>query len=315
MTRDIVILTELEKRYPRSSQAAVNGVSLAVPESSFFGLLGPNGAGKTTLLSMVCGLLSPTAGSIAIAGQPVQRDTRAARRLLGLVPQDLALYETLSARENLAFFGSMQGLRGSHLRERIDACLEATAMSDHASRRVAQYSGGLKRRLNLAVGLLHEPRILVLDEPTVGVDPQSRNHVFEVLRQLNRDGMTVLYTTHYMEEAEELCEDIAIMDRGRVIARGSPAELLSQQAGTALELLLEDPPQEDSIAALAALSGVRSADVEGRRVTLEADSPRDVLGGALAVLQQKGLSLRAVHLAATSLEDVFLHLTGKSLRD
>ena len=315
MTRDIVVLSELQKRYARSSEPAVNGVSLAVRESSFFGLLGPNGAGKTTLLSMVCGLLAPTAGSIVIAGHDAQREARQTRRLLGLVPQDLALYETLSAGENLAFFGSMQGLKAARLRERVGACLEATGLVDHATRRVAHFSGGLKRRLNLAVGLLHEPRILVLDEPTVGVDPQSRNHVFEVLKELHRGGMTVLYTTHYMEEAEELCEDIAILDHGRVIARGSPDDLLGQHPGTEVELQLEAAPDADSVSALETLEGVRAVQVEGRRVTLETGSPQEVLGRALDLLRPRDLPVRAVRSGDSSLEDVFLRLTGKSLRD
>jgi ABC-2 type transport system ATP-binding protein len=314
MTREIVVLSEVRKRYRGTATPAVDRVSLAIREGAFFGLLGPNGAGKTTLLSMLCGLRAPDSGSIRIAETANPR-AQAARRLLGLVPQELALYPSLSARENLAFYGSMQGLRGALLQESCARCLAATALDEHADRRVGTFSGGLKRRLNLAVGLLHEPRVLVLDEPTVGVDPQSRNHVFDVLTRLNREGMTILYTTHYMEEVEELCEDIAILDHGRILARGTLDELLAHQANDSVEIHSEAPLDPELVSALEALSCVRSATIEGRALKLAGEPAGEALGRALDLLRERGVAIRSASLGATSLEQVFLHLTGTRLRD
>ena len=214
-------INSLRKRYPGAAAPALDGVSLRVERGECFGLLGPNGAGKTTLLGLACGLLKPDSGSLSLGG--------AGR--LGLVPQDIALYPSLDGRENLLFFGRMQGLGGPALHHAADSLLQQLGLAEQAGKRVEAYSGGMKRRLNLAAGLLSAPDLLVLDEPTVGVDPQSRLLIHEALARLNQAGMSLLYTTHYLKEAEALCGRVAILDHGRLIAEGSPAELLSAHAG------------------------------------------------------------------------------------
>ncbi|MBN1506632.1 MAG: ABC transporter ATP-binding protein [Sedimentisphaerales bacterium] len=222
----VLEIEALHKQYPGAPEAALKGVSLRVQRGEFFGLLGPNGAGKTTLINIVCGLLAPTSGEVQLQGCNTSDGTRR----LGLVPQDLALYPTLTARENLFFFGRMQGL-GRELGTRADAWLERVGLMPCARRRVATFSGGMKRRLNLIVGLLHEPALLVLDEPTVGIDPQSRLLIHENLLRLNTEGVTILYTTHYLQEAETLCSRLAVMDCGRVIAEGAPTALVKDHSG------------------------------------------------------------------------------------
>jgi ABC-2 type transport system ATP-binding protein len=219
----------LAKTYRGAAVPAVAGIDLSIAHGEFFGLLGPNGAGKTTTLSMLCGLVNPTAGRVRVDGRDLADP--AARRMLGLVPQDIALYGSLTVRENLRYFGRMHGLRGPRLAERVETCLAMVALADGADRRVDQLSGGMKRRANLAAGVIHEPAILLLDEPTVGVDAQSRNAIFDTLALLADAGLTIVYTTHYMEEAERLCRRIAVMDRGRLLAEGTPAELVAEQPG------------------------------------------------------------------------------------
>jgi ABC-2 type transport system ATP-binding protein len=203
---------------------ALNGVSLQIPEGEIFGLLGPNGAGKTTFLSIVSGLLGLDAGSVAILGQPLQRGRK---HLLGIVPQELAIYNELSARENLRFFGQLYGLGGPELDRNVDEVLQAVGLLERAHDRAGTFSGGMKRRLNLAAGLVHKPRLLLLDEPTVGVDPQSRNHIFEEIRRLNSQGLTILYTSHYMEEVQALCARVGILDQGSLVACDSLTNLLT----------------------------------------------------------------------------------------
>jgi ABC-2 type transport system ATP-binding protein len=222
----VLEIEDLHKRYPGAEEDALRGVSLSVHRGEFFGLLGPNGAGKTTLINVVCNLLVPGSGEVRLQGRRASDRTR----LLGLVPQDLALYPSLTARENLFFFGRMLGL-GRELRARTEAWLERVGLAPYSHRRVATFSGGMKRRLNLIVGLLHEPALLVLDEPTVGIDPQSRLLIHENLLRLNHEGVTVLYTTHYLQEAETLCSRLAVMDSGRIIAEGTPVALVKDHPG------------------------------------------------------------------------------------
>ncbi len=258
---------------------AVDDVSFRVEAGTIVGLLGPNGAGKTTTVSIVCGLLPPDNGEIRVAGAPLAGDTDPAKRRLGLVPQELALYEELSADDNLRFFGALQGLEGARLSSRIDAVLHLTGLVERRRDRVKVYSGGMKRRLNLAAGLLHDPEILLLDEPTVGVDPQSRNAIFESLEKLRDEGKALLYTTHYMEEAERLCDRIVIVDHGRVAAEGTAEELgalLPRAKGPGL-------------------------DAEAR--------------AAIALLAARGIPVPGLEGAKPRLEEVFLHLTGHALRD
>ncbi len=223
---DALIAGSLVKQYKKAPDRALNNLNLCVPEGEFFGLLGANGAGKTTAVSIFSGFSPPDSGTVSIMGMDFYHEAKKIRRILGLVPQEIALYDNLTGRENLLFFGRLYGLSGKKLQERIDQCLEFARLRDQAKRLVCTYSGGMKRRLNLATGLLHAPRILFLDEPTVGIDTQSRHLIHKQLLKLNKEGTTILYTTHYMEEAQELCSRIGIIDAGRIIEQGTPEELL-----------------------------------------------------------------------------------------
>ena len=258
---------------------AVDGVSFRVEEGTIVGLLGPNGAGKTTTVSIICGLLPPEAGEVRVAGVALAGDTDPAKRRLGLVPQELALYEELSADDNLRFFGALQCQEGARLASRIDDVLRLTGLVERRRERVKNYSGGMKRRLNLAAGLLHDPDVLLLDEPTTGVDPQSRNAIFESLEALRDAGKAILYTTHYMEEAERLCDRIVIVDHGRVVADGTA----------------------DELGALLPRSTGPELDAEAR--------------AAIALLAARGIAVPGLDGGKPRLEEVFLHLTGHALRD
>jgi len=314
-TAPLIEITGLTKLYHGAQRPALDELTLAIRRGTFFGLLGPNGAGKSTLISTLCGLLAPTGGSVRVFGADVQTDAALVKSAIGLVPQDLALYPTLTARENLSFFGRMQGLGGVRLKERVAACLAVARLEDLADRRVDTYSGGLKRRLNLVIGLIHEPQLLILDEPTVGIDPQSRNFIHEALRTLHQAGMTILYTTHYMEEAENLCDDIAIIDHGKILARGAVPELLrAHRAGTIVAHLDTDLP--DAVAQqLRALPQVRTGRIEARFIEVESDTPDATLAAITEILRGARLPLVSLSLGAMNLEQVFLALTGTRLRD
>jgi len=227
----------LTKRYKNNETPALDNFTLEVNTGEFFGLLGPNGAGKTTAISILSNLFPADSGTVKVMGAEFKDKPSRIKKIIGLVPQDVALYDNLTARENLVFFGRLCSMTGKYLQERIEKSLEFAGLSQQANRRVSSYSGGMKRRLNLAAGLLHEPRILFLDEPTVGIDTQSRHLIHKQLLELNRTGMTILYTTHYMEEAQELCSRIGIIDSGRIIKKGNPDELLRQDNSTHLEEL------------------------------------------------------------------------------
>ncbi len=226
----ILSIDSLSKLYPGCEHPAVDGLSVAVERGSIFGLLGPNGAGKTTTISILCTLLRPTSGAVTVLGHDVVRQADVVRRGIGLVPQEIALYPSLTARENLRYFARVLKLPKQKIEQRLNECLDLVGLLDCADQRIETYSGGMKRRANLAVGVLHKPEILFLDEPTVGIDAQSRNLILERLAELNRAGMTLVYTTHYMEEAQQLCDEIAIIDTGRVIARGAPTQLVADAA-------------------------------------------------------------------------------------
>ncbi|MCA9675730.1 MAG: ABC transporter ATP-binding protein [Kofleriaceae bacterium] len=293
------------------ARTAVGAVDLDVAEGEIFGLLGPNGAGKTTTISMIAGVVTPSRGAARIAGHDVLGDRRAARAALGLVPQDLALYEELTPRENLAFFGALYGLRGAVLRERTAWVLDVAGLAERADDPARTFSGGMKRRLNLAAGLLHRPRLVVLDEPTVGVDPQSRKHIFDTIRALRDDGMTVLYTSHYMEEVEALCDRVAIMDHGAVVAQGTLDELLAADRAVVLEIELDG---DDFAIASAATLVTAFGDVErdGAVLRIQPDGP---LAPVIAAIESAGLRIAALRSHRPDLEAVFLGLTGHTLRD
>ncbi len=309
----VLACSDLRKRY--GSRVAVDGVGFTIAAGETYGLLGPNGAGKTTTISMICGILVRDGGTVEVAGTPVDVGTPAARAAIGYVPQDLAIYPDLTARENLAFFARLYGLSGGAARARIDEVLEIVDLADRGGDRTDQYSGGMKRRLNIAIGLLHRPRLLVLDEPTVGVDPQSRNAILASVEALGREGMAILYPTHYMEEAERLCDRVGIIDEGRIQAEGTRRELVSLvgQRDTVNLAATGDLPA--AAAALAGLDGVVEATPADGGLELIVDDARGNLARFLGTASDAGLSVSAVEVVEPNLEAVFLHLTGRALRD
>jgi ABC-2 type transport system ATP-binding protein len=296
-------------------RVAVDGVGFTIAPGETYGLLGPNGAGKTTTISMVCGLLRRDAGEVSVAGRPLDTRTVDVKALVGFVPQEIAIYPDLTARENLGFFGKLYGLHGHDLAARIDELLETVGLADRAGEKTAGFSGGMKRRLNIALGLMNRPALLVLDEPTVGVDPQSRNAILESVAELGRQGMAILYTTHYMEEAERLCTRIGIIDGGEIRAEGTRKELVAligQRDEVRLALT------GDVVAATRAaghVRGIASAAAHGDEVeVLTADAGR-VLPRLLDAVEAAGAHVRGVEIVQPNLEAVFLHLTGRALRD
>jgi ABC-2 type transport system ATP-binding protein len=302
---------DLRKRY--GTTVALDGVSFDVAEGEMFGLLGPNGAGKTTLLSVLSCLLAPDGGEVRLLGERVRPSARGVRRLVGIVPQELALYAELTARENLAFFGELYGVRGAELRRCVDEVLAAVALGDRADEPAANFSGGMKRRLNFGLALVHRPRLLLLDEPTVGVDPQSRNHIFEGVRRLNAAGTTVLYTSHYMEEVEALCPRVGIMDHGRLVACDTLPGLLRQLHG--LIRLRVPAPTPALRERLKGLPDCRLAERGGRLLELECRDVKGTLVRLVAALNETQTELASLETEEPNLERVFLHLTGRALRD
>lgn len=296
---------------------AVKGISFHIAAGEIFSLLGPNGAGKSTTIAMLSTLYAPTRGDASVGGHSVTRDPMAVRALIGMVPQDLALYEDLSARENLVFWGQMYGLGGAALQRRCTEVLEQIGLTEKANQPVKTFSGGMKRRVNIGVGLLHKPQLLFMDEPTVGIDPQSRRAILEMVKDLNRQGMSVLYTTHYMEEAQELSNRVGIIDHGQMIALGTQAELTHQvgQLDT-LRLHLPEDADAEALAALCrTLPGVRTASAVDHAVTLIVPSAADALAPIVGRAHEAGVRLRSVDIEEPNLEAVFLHLTGRALRD
>lgn len=314
----VVQVQNLAKQYqPPHGTHALRDISFEINQGEFFSLLGPNGAGKTTLLSILSGLIGPTSGDALIDTHSIVRATRKAKQVIGVVPQEIALYPTISARENLAFWGAMQGLQGKQLRQRIDAVLAIADLTDRANQRVEQFSGGMKRRLNIAVGLIHNPKVVYLDEPTVGIDPQNRRRILDTLKELNRQGLTVLYTTHYMEEAQELSDRIGIVDGGKLQALGTLEQLYHQHSQhQQIVLQLDQAETLETISAeLAALPGVSSTTIDNQRLVIRAREAKVVLPQVLVVLQQAQTHIRSLEIQDPNLESVFLQLTGRALRD
>jgi len=304
---------DLRKRF--KERLAVDGVGFEVAPGETYGLLGPNGAGKTTTISMICGLLRRDGGEVTVAGASLDDDPGQVKAAIGYVPQDVALYPDLSGLENLRFWGRMYGLAGRDLAERVEATLEVVGLTERAGDKVGDYSGGMQRRLNIAAGMLHRPRLLVLDEPTVGVDPQSRNAILSNVEALGGQGIAVLYTTHYMEEAERLCDRVGIIDRGRLIAEGTRRELVAR-VGERDRIELAATGDLAALATVAArLEGVDEASVVAGGVHLVARDGRRLLPRLLEAAEHAGAEVTSVELAEPDLEAVFLHLTGKALRD
>ncbi len=302
----------ITKRFRDDVPPALDDLSIVVPQGVIYGILGPNGAGKTTLLSILCGLLKPTAGTVRLAGHETLSPE--VKRMLGVVPQEPAIYPTLTGRENLEYFGRMQGLRGSRLAERIEACLQIAEIGDQADRRVEHYSGGYKRRLNLVIGLIHEPRILILDEPTVAIDPHSRSLIHQRLRELHAAGVTILLTTHYMEEAEQLCHQVAIMSRGRVAVEGDVHALLARHRDDSIQISLDRDPPSNLAQALQGLPSVGDVNLSGRCLTATAPHPLEATLALLQTLGEHGVGVESLDYGHASLERIFLIYTGEDAR-
>lgn len=294
---------------------AVDDVGFSIAEGETYGLLGPNGAGKTTSISMICGLLARDAGEVIVDGQPLTTKSVSAKRAVGYVPQDIAIYPDLTARENLLFFARLYGLAGAEIKPRVDEVLEIIGLADRAKDKADNFSGGMKRRLNIGIGLLHKPRLLVLDEPTVGVDPQSRNAILESVEALSKQGMGVLYTTHYMEEAERLCDRVGVIDHGKIVAEGTRRELV-QLVGQHDRIKLRATGHLDAAAEAARqVSGVREAAVVEDGLDVITECAADALTPILESVSRAGVSVASVDVEEPNLEAVFLHLTGRALRD
>ncbi len=294
---------------------AVQDVSFDVKQGEIFSLLGPNGAGKTTTISMISCLLQPMEGDVLVMGHSIRREPQQVKAAIGVVPQEIALYEDLSARENLNFWGKMYGLRGAALHRRVDEILGITGLADRQKGRTGKFSGGMKRRLNIGIALLHKPQVFIMDEPTVGIDPQSRRNILDSVMELNREGATVLYTTHYMEEAQELSDHIAIMDHGKLIALGTHEELV-KIVGEMDRLRLTINAESDRLLeGWKAIPGVQGVDAENGDINLLVDDSNMVLPQLFEVATQSGVRVTSVDIQEPNLEAVFLHLTGRALRD
>ncbi len=332
MTEAMVQASGLRKVYRRSDGAdieAVKGIDITIHKGEIFSLLGPNGAGKTTMISMISGLVEPTEGDALISGHSIRKDPLAAKQLMGIVPQEIALYPRLSARRNLEFFGQMYGMRGKDLSRRVDEVLGFVDLTDRQHDRVDTFSGGMKRRVNIAAGLLHKPQLVYMDEPTVGIDPQNRRRILDMVYQLRDEyGMTVLYTTHYMEEAQELSDRVGIIDHGEIIALGTQEEL-TQQVGEEDRLVFslgQEPLSDELLQQAEQVEGVQrvvqnvpSPDSEDAgspvALTLFADDGRKVMSPMIRLLNDADVEISSVEVREPDLEALFLHLTGRALRD
>jgi ABC-2 type transport system ATP-binding protein len=330
---DIVEVRSLRKVY--DEMVAIDDVSFTIHRGEIFGLLGPNGAGKTTTISILASIVPATDGEVSVAGMNPRDAAAPLKRALGMVPQELAIYTKLTAQENLQFFGQLFGMREPELGQRVSEMLDLVGLTDRKDSRADTYSGGMKRRLNLAAGLMHNPQILLLDEPTVGVDPQSRNHIFEGVRKLNQQGMTILYTSHYMEEVESLCDRVGIMDRGKLIACDTVQNLIRGLGGAVIEVGVRSAPAPELLIQLRRIEGVESVELADTKIPAEADGadgsgptdsigakllvrgdqPNRILPGLVSELTASGVPLLSLAIKEPNLEDVFLSLTGKHLRD
>jgi ABC-2 type transport system ATP-binding protein len=294
---------------------AVAGVSFSVEKGEIFSLLGPNGAGKTTTISMLSCLLQPDKGDAQVLGHSIRKDAMGVKSVLGVVPQEIALYEDLSARENLTFWGKMYGLRGAALKSRVDEVLEVIGLTDRAKEFIKKYSGGMKRRVNIGIALLHKPQVIYMDEPTVGIDPQSRRSILDSVLRLKNEGTTVLYTTHYMEEAQELSDHIAIMDHGKLIASGTHEELVKIVGEADRITVIINAESARVIDAWKRVQGVQKVSAEDGTLTILADDSNRVLPRLFETAAERDVRITSVAVQEPNLETVFLHLTGRALRD
>jgi ABC-2 type transport system ATP-binding protein len=310
----IIEVKNLRKTF--NSQIAVDGISFGVKEGEIFGLLGPNGAGKSTTISILSGLLEPTDGEAVIDGKSIAKNPMGVKKILGVIPQEVALYPTLTARENLHFWGRMYDLSGSELKKRTEEVLALVGLTDRAKDRIDTYSGGMKRRINIAAGLLHRPKVLMMDEPTVGIDPQSRINILETVQNLNREGMTILYTSHYMEEVELLCDRIAIMDLGKIIAEGTEEELRQLVGNEDLIKVLVSEVTPECIDKIKTVPRVDKVTQTGEaEIHILSKEGRRALADVIKAIDKCDVKINSIEVVEPDLESVFIHLTGKSLRD
>lgn len=306
-------LRNLVKRYV--SNLAVDNISLKIQSGEIFGLLGPNGAGKSTTIKMIMGLLKPDRGEIYVNGMDVKSESLSVKRHLGLVPQDIAIYDGITARENVEFFGKLYGLRGKDLKKGADEALEFTGLKDKEKEKPKKFSGGMKRRLNIACAIVHQPEIIIMDEPTVGIDAQSRNHILDSIKELNKRGSTVIYTSHYMEEVEVICERVGIIDYGKLIAVGTKDEL-KKQLSTKERILIEAVNiRFNPIDEIKKLHGVTNALLNENKIEILTPNAQQVLQDILFILSKENVIVRNISLQEPNLENVFLSLTGRNLRD
>jgi len=304
---------DLKKYYKKVK--AVDGINIEVKEGEILGILGPNGAGKSTTISIISSLIKPDEGKVLYKGRDIIKHPEYIREVLGLVPQEIALYPDLSAIENLEFFGKLYHLKGKELKKRLEEVVELLGLNDRARDKVKTYSGGMKRRVNIGAGLMHRPEVLIMDEPTVGIDPQSRNHILETVKKLNAQGMTIIYTSHYMEEVEFLCDRIYVMDYGKIIASGSKDELKDLVRDDDTVEIQVDRVTEEFIRALKRQIWVKHIDVRENMLTLVITRNGNMLSKIFTTASKHDVNMQSIQIKTPTLEDVFLHLTGRGLRD
>ncbi len=313
---EMLTVSDLRKSFGQFE--AVKGVSFTVKKGESFGLLGPNGAGKSTTINMITGLFPPTSGSISLNGIDVVKTPKRAQHWIGVVPQEIALYQEMSARENLRFWGRLYGLSGKTLHKKVDEVLDIIGLTERAKDKVAAFSGGMKRRVNIGAAIMHQPQMLIMDEPTVGIDPQSRNHILETVKRLNSEGMTIMYTSHYMEEVEYLCERIGIIDHGEVIACGTLKDLREEIDDRSRIILTLEKAENDLKKvndAVAGLFSEREYVWQDSQLTVFHKQPQVILSQLIQKITESGTTITSVDIAEPNLETVFLHLTGRTLRD
>ncbi len=309
----MIKLKNLVKKYGQN--IAVDNINFNVNEGEFFGLLGPNGAGKSTTINSICGLLKIEQGEITIDGIDIKKNPLEAKKRIGLVPQELAIFDELTASENIEFFGKLAGLRGNLLKERINEALEFVGLSHKAKTTPHDFSGGMKRRLNIACAIVHHPKIIILDEPTVGIDPQSRHHILDSVKQLNKLGSTVIYTSHYMEEVEAICDQIAIIDHGRLIAEGTKEELKKLVLEEEKILIEALDVNFNTVDEIKLLNTIKDVKLDENQLKIVTSDSQHILQDILFVLSKNQVRIKGIQIIEPDLETVFLALTGRNLRD
>jgi ABC-2 type transport system ATP-binding protein len=311
----MLVVSDIKKSFDQKE--VVRGVSFSVEKGESFGLLGPNGAGKSTTISMICGLLTYDAGEVTVDGISVKKKPLDVKKKIGVVPQEIALYPTMSAKENLLFWGKMYGLSSKVAKKRVDEVLEYVGLRDRAKDKIETFSGGMKRRINIGASLMHEPELLIMDEPTVGIDPQSRNHILETVKRLNQNGMTVIYTSHYMEEVEFLCNRIGIVDQGKMIALGTKSDLVNRLAGGTLIKLSVASLKDEFTASLMKVTNVERVipDIENNSVDILVHHHQLAFSDIIACAMENRVQILSFEVQEPNLESLFLSLTGRTLRD